>query len=381
MIKRILLPLRQQPWIDSPVADLVFIIAPPFVCLAAIIAWPGIFQQAVGMSDAWWAVLILLTDVAHVYSTLYRTYWDREAFALHKTKLQLIPLLGFIAGVLLYSFSSALFWRVLAYVAVFHFIRQQYGFVKIYTRKLQLPRWLRIWDTVTIYAATLYPLLYWHCSADRNFNWFVKNDFVLWQAPHWIVSVLGTMYITILLLYIIKEIWLLIHTGYFNWPKNAVVIGTVLSWYFGIVYFNGDMAFTLLNVISHGVPYMALIWMYGKKRVKDSSAPPGKWMKLAFGPFGWCLFLLVLFLLAYAEEGLWDMAVWKEHKNIFGIFYWIKLQIPDAALALLVPLLALPQITHYIIDGFIWRIKKNDLQWAEQSLTPTSHPNTSAQAG
>ncbi|MEO6979448.1 MAG: hypothetical protein ABI113_13750 [Mucilaginibacter sp.] len=27
-------------------------------------------------------------------------------------------------------------------------------------------------------------------------------------------------------------------------------------------------------------------------------------------------------------------------------------------LALVVPLLALPQSTHYVLDGFIWRVKK-----------------------
>jgi hypothetical protein len=30
----------------------------------------------------------------------------------------------------------------------------------------------------------------------------------------------------------------------------------------------------------------------------------------------------------------------------------------DTALGIIVPLLALPQITHYIIDGFIWKIKR-----------------------
>ena len=32
---------------------------------------------------------------------------------------------------------------------------------------------------------------------------------------------------------------------------------------------------------------------------------------------------------------------------------------PEGALALLVPLLALPQATHYLLDGFIWRSKEN----------------------
>ncbi len=44
------------------------------------------------------------------------------------------PLLGWLAFVALYSLGSMVFWRVLAYLAVFHFIRQQYGFMMIYRR-------------------------------------------------------------------------------------------------------------------------------------------------------------------------------------------------------------------------------------------------------
>ena len=35
----------------------------------------------------------------------------------------------------------------------------------------------------------------------------------------------------------------------------------------------------------------------------------------------------------------------------------------QTALSFLVPLLALPQITHYILDGFIWKIRHDDFKW------------------
>ncbi|MVT11033.1 hypothetical protein [Chitinophaga tropicalis] len=31
-----------------------------------------------------------------------------------------------------------------------------------------------------------------------------------------------------------------------------------------------------------------------------------------------------------------------------------------------VPLLALPQITHYIMDGFIWKIKQEEFKWSNE---------------
>ena len=66
----------------------------------------------------------------------------------------------------------------------------------------------------------------------------------------------------------------------------------------------------------------------------------------------------LIFFLAYVEEGLWDITLWKEHTSIFSVFHISDIKPGDGLLSIIVPLLALPQITHYIIDGFIWRIKK-----------------------
>jgi hypothetical protein len=43
------------------------------------------------------------------------------------------------------------------------------------------------------------------------------------------------------------------------------MVGTLISWYIGIVHYNNDLIFTFLNVVTHGIPYMALVWMYNTK--------------------------------------------------------------------------------------------------------------------
>ena len=61
-----------------------------------------------------------------------------------------------------------------------------------------------------------------------------------------------------------------------------------------------------------------------------------------------------LFWLAYFEELLWDCGIWHDRSWLFGPTWDV------AGLdVFLVPLLAVPQITHYILDGFIWRRKSN----------------------
>jgi hypothetical protein len=361
----------QQPWIGQPVTDIIFILFPPFGALLFIALFPGMFQDTKGIPVAAWVILILLIDVAHVYSTLYRTYFDKKAFQKQKALLIGIPFIGFVIGVFLYWMGDLIFWRILAYVAIFHFVRQQYGFMRVYSRKENVGRWMKFTDSLMIYAAAIYPVLYWHLSGPKNFNWFLEQDLLYFESPA-LLSIFSLLYYCILLFWIGKEVWLIIRYRSYNLPRILVITGTILSWYFGIVYFNGDMAFTLLNVVSHGIPYMAMVWLYGKKNYTS----PGKgtrFLKLLFSRYGLFIFLSLLFLLAFIEEGIWDIAVWKEHTNIFGNG-WSGIVIPDEALMLLVPLLALPQITHYILDGFIWKISKDEFKWNNEIGKPIKSP-------
>lgn len=355
-------PLPQQPWIGKPIVDILFILLPPFACLGVIMLFPAWFQNDKGMPDAAWVVLILLIDVAHVYSTLYRTYFDPQSFRKQKNLLLAIPFISFVAGVLLYSASALWFWRILAYVAIFHFIRQQYGFMRVYSRKEPPGTWFAFIDKLTIYYAALYPMLYWHLKGPRNFNWFLENDLLYFQSPL-LLQVLTVIYYLVVAVYILREAIRFIQTRFVNLPRLLVITGTLISWYAGIVYYNGDMAFTLLNVVSHGIPYMALIWLFGKKNY----TAPGKgnrFLQLLFSSKGLVIFIGLLFVFAFVEEGLWDWAVWQEHAKVFSMNWLGEISFSSKALSFIVPLLALPQITHYILDGFIWKIKKEEFRWS-----------------
>ena len=87
------------------------------------------------------------------------------------------PPICFAVAFALSSISFHVFWRCLAYVAVYHFIKQQYGFMRIYKAKAKDFRKKIFKDNFIIYLSMLYPVLYWHLNLDRNFSWFVENDF------------------------------------------------------------------------------------------------------------------------------------------------------------------------------------------------------------
>jgi hypothetical protein len=357
--------MKTQPWIGNRTTEVLFILLPPFISLLIIFLFPQLFQNVKEMPDAGWVILILLIDVAHVYTTLFRTYFDGHAFRRQKFILSAIPFIGFIAGVIAYSISSVLFWRLLAYVAVFHFIRQQYGFMRVYSRKEAADYFSKLIDKITIYYATIYPIIYWHLKGPRNFNWFTDNDFVYINATS-LLWLFTALYFINIAVFAGKEIYLIVKNKTINIPRQTVIIGTLVSWYFGIIYFNGDMAFTILNVVSHGIPYMALVWIYGKKNYKQAEKG-NRFLHVVFSRYGIAVFLLLIFLFAFIEEGLWDFLVWKEHSLVFSFNSLPSPDISDKALSFIVPLLALPQITHYILDGYIWKIKEDNFKWNNEA--------------
>lgn len=338
----------EQPWIHKAKTDLAFIIGPSFF----VLVWIFLFQDYITeieneYSFYTWLFLIVFIDVAHVYATLFKTYFVADEFQKQRKRLIILPIICFLVGIVLFSFGSLVFWSFLAYVAVFHFIRQQYGFMRLYARKEAKTK-ISVWiDNLTIYASTGYPMLYWFFSSKRKFNWFVEDEFFKFQNES-ILELLFWAYVGIMFLYVIYTAFQSIKNQFFNIPKNSIILGTALSWYFGIVYFNDDLIFTLLNVVSHGIPYMALVYFREIDGKSEKELGNLSYLKQYQGIL---IYIGILLLIAFSEEFLWEFFVWNENitSSRFDFSAW---QI------FLVPLLSVPQFTHYLLDGFIWKSKK-----------------------
>lgn len=298
-----------------------------------------------------WITTILLIDVAHVYATGFRVYFDANELSRRPWLYGLTPVLAWLIGVAIYSESGAGFWTILAYLAVFHFIRQQYGWVALYRAREKDDNRLGWWiDAGAIYMATIYPLIFWHTSS-RQFHWFVEGDF--FQLPVAFAQIAEPIYWLTLIAYAIRSLRRGLQYRHWNPGKDLVVLTTAVCWYVGIVALNSDYAFTVTNVIIHGVPYMVLIYWYRWHRdsiPSSSETLPSRWRTTA-GRVS--LFLGAVWVLAYAEELLWDGGSGHRHEWMFAWFP-IGEQL-EAWDVWLVPALAVPQVTHYVLDGFIWR--------------------------
>lgn len=337
------------PWIWSRRLDLAVFAGPVLFGFALAFGARALgFAHDAKLPEWGWVVLVLGVDVAHVWSTLFRTYLDGDELRRRPALYAGIPALCLAVGVALHSVSGLLFWRCLAYLAVFHFVRQQVGWVAIYrARAGGTTRWERVVDDAVIYLGTGVPLLAWHTRLPRPFVWFMDGDFVDLARLAPLVTAGQVLLALSLVAFGVRTAERARGGLVVSWGKIVVVVTTVLSWHVAIVVADDDLTFTALNVLPHGVPYVALLWAYARARAKRAPATLGSRIALR----GLAPFVLVILACALGEEALWDRLVWLDRGWLFGFLPEARTAIP----ALLVPLLSLPQSTHYALDALLWR--------------------------
>jgi hypothetical protein len=130
-------PQQHGPWLVSARWD-VAVFGGSALLAFGLLLFGRLTGALDGAVPAWaWIATVVFVDVAHVWATAYRVYLDPDEMRRRPALYLGLPLAAYVAGVALYSVGSAsLFWRVLAYVAVLHFVRQQYGWVALYRRRL-----------------------------------------------------------------------------------------------------------------------------------------------------------------------------------------------------------------------------------------------------
>jgi hypothetical protein len=336
------------PWLWSARADLAVFGGSALLALG-LVAFRHLVGFEAGLPEWAFVAFILGIDVAHVWSTLFRTYLDRNELRARPLRYLLVPVLGYAASVSLYLAGPLVFWRVLAYLALFHFVRQAVGFAAVYRARAGRTATLeRAIDEAAVYSGTLYPVLLWHTRLEHtDFAWFVAGDFASLPGVDLLVPVARVVYALSLVAFFAREAVTLLRRRELLLGRFVVVTSTAATWYVGIVLTNSDFDFTVTNVIVHGVPYLALLWAY--VRAQRERSPESLVADVAAAGFG--AFAAVVLVLAFLEELSWDRLVWHERGWLFGE----GSAIGDGALPWLVPLLALPQLTHYVLDGFIWR--------------------------
>jgi len=319
-------------------ADVALFVGPLlFAALSVVAARACGVDREVGLLG--WLVFVVGVDVAHVWSTMWVTLFRRDQREAHGGGLVGLALALYVAGAALHAtFGSFAFWRVVAYAACLHFVRQQVGWVHLARAKAgEFDRFGARLDAAVVTLAALEPLAYWHVHG-RSFGWMIIGDFV--RLPPLVLTVVRVAYALGACAFLVREVAAL-RSGRLHLAKLLVVASTAVGWHVGIEAADSDLVFTAFNTAAHAAPYVYLVAM---------RAAPGSLAARARSSLaGAAYFVGALVAFALAEESLWEALVWGEH-GFAAPPAWAS-----AIAAGLVPLLALPQLLHYAVDAVIWR--------------------------
>lgn len=338
------------PWVYRPMLDLVFLSLPGAFSVA-LISW--CYQMGFVDFEHFnylWPVPILLLDASHFWSTIFRTYLSRDGTKVYLKSMLWSPVICYFACAICFWIDPVIFWRLFGYFALYHLMRQQDGLLKVYTRN-EAKNWSKKIDVFCIQAFVFLPILFWHFTP-RKFFWFDESLLMVYYSP-FLSKLVRYILFSILGFYILKTIVNFVKSRTLNLGAVSLVLSTFVTWYYGIIYYNNDTVFTITNIVAHGVPYLYMVFISTYNKSYKSNLKIVE--KLYGAPIVVAVFFFVFTLVAlsFFEEFLWDVFFWKNTRNLV---VEIKPFILDKFwLTFLVPLLALPKMTHYLIDGFIWK--------------------------
>lgn len=185
-----------------------------------------------------WAylVLVVFTDVAHVWASAFRTFLDVRELTRRKSLLVALPFGAFAVGFAVHEgLSPRIFWSCLAYYAIYHFCKQDLGLLMLYIARGGVrPSKSDIqWDKCALYVGVVCPLLLWHADAEGRFSWFNVTERFAFTTPPQVVPLVRAVYVAVPVLYFARELSHWRCGRALNYGKLFVMAATYLTWALG----------------------------------------------------------------------------------------------------------------------------------------------------
>jgi hypothetical protein len=175
-------------------------------------------------------VLVVLVDVAHVWGTLFRTYLDTEARNNRWNLFMYSPPIIWALSFASHAYSASLFWTIIAYVAIYHFVSQNYGLLALYKARCRERGWLDYkMDYYTLLVGALGPVMLWHASPTRRFDWFNAGEAFMFRIPHAWQPVVLVAYLGVGALWLARQYYKVV-TGQEEVNEGKLLI-MGLSWF------------------------------------------------------------------------------------------------------------------------------------------------------
>jgi hypothetical protein len=239
---------KKQPWFHSSLLDSLGIVGFPFLFL----------PFAFFINTQQWSVSFLylligaigFIDFGHIFAMWFRIKSNPLE---HKYSLPMYLLFYVLIWIF---FASVIFWghqfsleRFLVYFVIFHFIKQQYGLIQIYSRTDgKKTKYETAFNRYFIYISMAYPIFWWH--GQKKFQSLYWKQF-FFDIPYinMINHILLALFILGLLYYIACEIRIYKKNKFFNIPKNFSVLGAILGWNVPIIFLENPCTLFFYNCI------------------------------------------------------------------------------------------------------------------------------------
>lgn len=356
---------RKQNWVLDPVQDTLFIIAAPLLSLAVSLLLMNRFGAERGAAMVIMAHVIL--TVAHHLPTFIRIYGDVDLFKRFKWNFVLGPVIPLLFSVAVLGYINyhqypveyfLYLYIMLAIWDPWHFLRQHFGFMRIYDRNNAAPPkltsnmdwWLcTLWFVhIMIASAEWLPGLLEDLYRNAHIPLLLAlpsaliND--LAPVTWWLAVIMTVAYVVYLAwcgkrgYYIsLSKVALLICTFgvmYLTYTPNELILNLVPAWGFKV-------GFATVGIV-HMTQYLAIVWRYDRRIAQSGRARSGWFARLhgrgtTVGVVA-AATLYVVLCVAYGD------AITTSHNN-----RWL--------MSALLAIGFTSTLMHYYFDGFIWKMR------------------------
>jgi len=336
------LRVDQAPgWLKNAQFDGGFIVGIAALALLSagiVVAYPPLFPFIL-LLDLW------LLGYHHVISTYTRLCFDKASFQQHKFLVLYLPLIVFgatfaiAAGVGLWALASIyLYWQW------FHYTRQSWGVSQMYRRKAGE---VAINEPDRFAQGAFYALPIWAIlhRSHQDPGVFLGLELRVVPVPELVVQAVAVIALGTLALWAASRIRL--------WLRGELPVAYTLYWLSHMAVFGTgyllieDITYGWLAInVWHNLQYIVFVWLFNTKRFEKGETRAAPYLSRLSQPGQWKRYMLVCLGLSSLAYGVIEIT-----GNQLGL--------------IAIPMIVIYQAInfhHYIVDGVIWKSKKNKVQ-------------------
>ena len=334
-------PLPASAWILGPGADLLLFVATPLLILPLVL----LSRQRIS-DQTIYAIVGTLGATGHHLPGLMRAYGDRALFRRFRVRLTVGPilLLGISVPLLFTNLREGM-EVVLTLWAFWHGMMQVYGFLRIYAAKTGQAgsRSARL-DWLMCMAWFGAGMI---CSDGRVFRLletFHRSGGPLIPAE-WIFGLRNAWMIGAALITVVFLVHEFSQRSRFR-PATAIRLLTMIIsfafWWFSMVMVDNIIVGVALFEIFHDVQYLAIVWVFNRKRV-EQGAPVGGLTRRLFRRSRLMVVVYIALVAAYgAGSQLPEYLGGESLEELMVAFIWTS------------------TLLHFYLDGFIWKVREQE---------------------